>query len=347
MDRAIRVIQFGLGAIGQAAARLVLERENLQLVGAVDADPKFAGQDLGRVLGVGRDLGMPVTESIDGTLKLTDADAVIHCTGSSFAAVFPQLEEIVGNNLHCVTSCEEALVPAYRNPDLANELQTQCVSHSVSVLGTGVNPGFVMDTLAVVSTAVCQRVDAVRIRRVVDAGTRREALQRKVGAGMEKAEFEALVAEGRMGHVGLLESLVFVGQALGWSLVNISETVAPMIASGSIKTQYLSVLRGQVTGVQQVARAERAEQPGVEALRLELQMYVGAAEPRDEIEIAGKPTLRVTVPGGTPGDIATPAILVNLLPLVVAAVPGLQTMATLPLPRLSRGACPAWVNSDE
>ena len=347
MERAIRVIQFGLGAIGQAAARFVLERENLQLVGAVDANPQFTGQDLGRVAGVGRDLGLPVTETLEETLRRTDAEAVIHCTGSSFAAVFPQLEEIVGHNLHCVTSCEEALTPWYRHPDLANELQTQCVSHSVSVLGTGVNPGFVMDTLAVVSTAVCQRVDAVRLLRVVDAGTRREALQRKVGAGMDRAQFEALVAEGKMGHVGLRESLVFVGQALGWSLDQIGETVEPMIASGSIQTPYLSVLRGQVTGVRQVARAERADQPGVEALRLELQMYVGATAPRDEIEIAGNPPVRVTVPGGTPGDVATPALLVNMLPAVVAAVPGLQTMATLPLPRWSRGACPAWVGGDE
>lgn len=328
----IRVVAYGLGIIGRSAARVVLERENMELVGAVDCHPSLVGQAMGQVLEVGDDLGFSVAETLEEALEHAKADAVIHCTGSSFGVVYPQLKEIVEADLHCVTSCEEALVPRYRNPELAEELNNHCVSHSVSVLGTGVNPGFVMDTLAVVSTAVCQRVDAIRVLRVVDAGSRREALQRKVGAGLDQETFRARVEEGSLGHAGLLESLVFVAEALSWKVDNIQEQVEPVLAPSAVRTQFLSVTRGQVAGVRQVARAERA---GQEALRLELQMYVGAENPRDEIEIAGVPPLRVVIPGGTPGDVATPAILVNMLPLVAASVPGLQSMATLPLPRFT------------
>lgn len=333
MSERIRVIIYGLGVIGRSAAKLVTERAGMELVGAVDCSPTFAGRDAGEVLELGRQLGFNVTDTLAETLAETEADAVIHCTGSSFAGVLPQLREIVAANLCCVTSCEEALFPRYRYPDLAEELNTLCVSHGVGVLGTGVNPGFVMDTLATVSTAVCQRVESVKVLRVVDAGTRREALQRKVGAGMVKEDFEKLVVAGQMGHAGLLESLAFVVAALGWPGAKLDEKVEPVLTTRAIRTKYVSLLPGQVAGVRQVARAELA---GKEVARLELQMYVGADQPRDEIEIAGVPPVKLVVTGGTPGDLATPAILVNMVPALLTAGPGLHTMATLTLPRIAR-----------
>jgi len=332
MSDKIRVIIYGLGVIGRSAAKLVTERAGMELVGAVDCSPTFVGRDAGEVLELGRRLDFNVTETLAETLAEAEADAVIHCTGSSFAGVMPQLQEIVEANLCCVTSCEEALFPRYRYPDLAEELNTLCVAHGVGVLGTGVNPGFVMDTLAMVSTAVCQHVDSIKILRVVDAGSRREALQRKVGAGMVKEEFEKRVAAGKLGHAGLLESLAFVVAGMGWSGAKLGEHVEPVVTTKSIRTKFLSILPGQVAGVRQVARAELA---GKEVARLELQMYVGAEQPRDEIEIAGVPPVRMVVAGGTPGDLATPAILVNMVPALLTAGPGLHTMATLPLPRIA------------
>ena len=331
MSEKIRVIAYGLGAIGRAAGRLVTERSGMELVGAVDCSPTFVGRDVGDALELGRQLGFNVTDTLADTLAEAEADAVIHCTGSSFAGVLPQLAEIVAANLCCVTSCEEALYPRYRHPELAEELNTLCVAHGVSVLGTGVNPGFVMDTLVAVSTAVSQRVDSLRVLRVVDAGTRREALQRKVGAGMVQSDFEKLVAAGQLGHAGLLESLAFVVNELGWPAAKLDEKVEPVLTTRAIRTKYLSLLPGQVAGVKQVARAQL---DGREVARLELQMYVGAEQPRDEIEIAGVPPVRLVVTGGTPGDLATPAILVNMVPALLTAGPGLHTMATLPLPRI-------------
>jgi 4-hydroxy-tetrahydrodipicolinate reductase len=326
MSKPIRVIQYGLGAIGCAAARLVLDRPGLKLVGAVDRDPKLAGQDLGGVLGLKRKLGIAVSK------KLSAADVVIHCTTSSFEECAGQIGEIARAGMHCVTSCEEALFPYYRHPALTNKLNGLCVKYGVAAVGTGVNPGFVMDTLAVVATAICRRVDAVQVLRIVDAGTRREALQRKVGAGLTEAEFHRLAEQKKIRHVGLTESLVFIADALGWDLERVEEKIAPVLSLKEVRTPYLIVKRNAVAGVRQIARGWRDKH---EVLRLELRMYVGAPAPRDEIEIYGDPPLHFVMHGGTPGDIATPAILVNMIPRLIEAKPGFHTMRTLTLPRVA------------
>jgi hypothetical protein len=297
----LRVIAYGLGAIGQAAARVASTRPGMELVAVVD--PAQTGKEI---------CGLPVQD----VLPDVEADVVIHCTGSSFAVVYDQLAEIVSAGLSCVTSCEEALFPRYRHAELAEELNNLCVSNSVGVLGTGVNPGFVMDTLPVLLTAVSQSVRSIRVLRVVDAGTRRPALQRKVGAGLTREEFQKLADEGSIRHVGLPESLAFWAAAIGRPDDKIEETLEPVMRGD-----------GRVAGVKQVATGD--------GLTLELQMFVGAPNPRDEIHIEGEPNLHVVINGGTPGDVATPAILVNMIPRLLEAGPGLHTMATLPLPRLA------------
>jgi len=168
--------------------------------------------------------------------------------------------------------------------------------------------------------------------RVVDAATRREALQRKVGATLTKAQFDDLNQQRKIGHVGLAESLVFLADGLGWALDKLNESVAPVLARKTVKTEFLTVSKGSMAGVHQFARGIRG---GKEVLTLELQMYVGAPHPRDQIEIIGEPPLRLVLEGGVPGDIATPAILVNTLPRLVEGRPGLHTMRTLGLPRMT------------
>ena len=332
MSKPIRVIQYGLGAIGRASARVALGRPGIELVGAIDRDPKLAGKDLGEVLGLDRKLGIAVADKPVQLFAQTQADAVIHCTTSSFVEAYEQLTEIVRAGLHCVTSCEEALFPYYRHKVLAGKLDDLCVQKAVAVVGTGVNPGLVMDTLALLLTIACQSVEAVRVLRVVDAGTRREALQRKVGASLSEEEFTARGKQHKVGHVGLAESLAFLADGLGWEMDELNENLAPVIASKAVKTEFLTVEQGAVAGVRQFARGLRG---GKEVLTLELQMYVGAPNPRDMIEIVGEPPLRMTIEGGVPGDVATPAILVNTLSRLVEGRPGLHTMRTLGLPRMA------------
>src|SRR5262249_2260155 len=196
-----------------------------------------------------------------------------------------------------------------------------------TVLGTGINPGWVMDTLPIFLSGVCQEVRRVRVQRIVDASKRREPLQRKVGAGLSRAEFQQLVEAGKVRHVGLKESVTMLAEAIGWRLDEVTESTEGEIASRTIKTDYLEVQSGRVAGVRQVGRGLRG---GEELIRLELRMYVGAEGSQDAVQIEGTPNADAVLQGATHGDLATASVAVNAIPRVLNAPPGVITMKDLP-----------------
>ena len=198
----------------------------------------------------------------------------------------------------------------------------------MSVLGTGVNPGYAMDALALMLSAPCARVERVSVTRVVDAGTRRLPLQRKVGAGLNLAQFRRALTEGTVRHVGLVESAHLVASALGWKLDRVDETLEPAIAPRDLDTQELRIPAGAAAGIRQSVRAYRN---GDLAISLDLQVYVGAESPRDHILVDGDPPVDATIAGGVNGETATAAMLVNSLPRLLAAPAGLVSVRDLPL----------------
>ena len=232
--------------------------------------------------------------------------------------------------MNVVSSTEELLFPYDRHPRLSARLDEQARAHGVTVLGTGVNPGYVMDSLALMATGVCREVRRLDIERVVDAAQRRLPLQRKVGAGLTPAEFDERKRAGAFGHIGLVESALLVADGLGWPLDRVDERLEPVIAPTDVETPFLRVTAGQVAGIHHTVRGHRGES---EVLSLDLRMYVGAENPRDAIRVDGDPPIDLLVRGGVFGDTATVATLVNAVPLVVAAAPGLVTVKDLPLPR--------------
>ena len=323
---ATRVICYGLGPIGQGIARLALTRPGIEIVGAIDVDPAKLGRDLGTLL-AGAAIGVVVGDTI-GALAAANPDVVLHATGSALPRVISQFTDIMQIGADIVSTCEELSYPWTAQPQLAAELDAAARRAGVTVLGTGVNPGYAMDALPLMLTAPCAAVDAVRVLRVVDAARRRGPLQKKVGAGLTPEQFAAQVASGSVRHVGLPESLHMLATSLGWQLDSTDDLIEPVIAEHEITTEFAHVLPGHVAGVRQVASGIRG---GKEVLRLELQMYVGAANPQDTIEIDGNPPIRMTIDGGLHGDVATAAMVVNAIPSVARAVPGLASMADAPL----------------
>jgi 4-hydroxy-tetrahydrodipicolinate reductase len=317
----IRVLCYGLGPIGLGIARLAAARPGIEIVGAVDVDPAKAGRDLGELLG-GAPTGVVITDRVADAMA-AGPQAVLHATSSSLARVTAQLEELAALGVDVVSTCEELSYPWAAQPQIAAHLDRTAKAHNVTLLGTGINPGYAMDALPLMLTAPCASVRGVRVMRVVDAALRRGPLQKKVGAGLSEAEFAEQVRAGTVRHVGLPESLAMVAGSLGWALDEVRDMIEPVIAQGAIVTEFVRVEPGQVAGVRQVASGVRG---GAEVVRLELQMYVGAPDPRDEITIDGDPPIHALVPGGFHGDVATAAIVVNALPTVVRAAPGLATM---------------------
>jgi 4-hydroxy-tetrahydrodipicolinate reductase len=322
----VRVIQVGLGPIGRSTARLAWEK-GFELVGGVDIDPQLAGRDLGEVLGLDRSLGLKVTSSLEEALA-RKPDIALHTTASYLSKVGGQLKSLIQAGVNVISTTEELSYPWLADPQLAEELNQLARENGAVVLGAGVNPGFIMDALVLALTGACLQVDQVRAERVVDASTRRLPLQRKVGAGMKPEEFRALVAQKRLGHVGLRESVALIAAGLGVKPDRIDEQIEPVIAEREIKTPYLTVKPGEVAGLDQRARGYT---DGRLLIDLHLQMYVGAPNPHDAIEISGQPPLRLVIEGGTPGDQATAALVVNSIPRVLRAAPGLYTVKDLPM----------------
>lgn len=239
-----------------------------------------------------------------------------------------QLLQCLSAGCCIVSTCEELSYPLRKHPDLSAKLDAAAKDEGVALVGTGVNPGFILDKLVLTLSAVAQRVDSVKAVRVVDASKRRLPLQKKVGAGMTPEEFRAQVDAGVIKHHGLPESVAMVADGLGFAIDDITETIEPVIAQEPVQTQYLEVAPGQVAGVHQIARGTGG---GTEKIYLELRMYVGAKQPADSVELKGEPNLSLIIPGGTHGDVATAAVVVNTIPAIVAAPAGLRTSRDLPL----------------
>lgn len=320
--KAINVIFYGVGAIGGEVAKFAWTRPWLNIVGAIDADPAKIGRDLGTVLGMDAALGVEVSGDAAALLERVEADVVVLTTGSFFPAIHHQLETVVRAGLDVVTSAEELAFPTLQSPELAMKLDRLAKENGVTIKAAGVNPGFIMDSLIVFLAGASADIEHVSATRVVDCSLRRKQLQLKVGAGLTVEQFKASLGKQFFGHVGLMESAALVADALATIPDRISQAVEPVIAEQTLETAHVRVERGQVSGMRQVARCFRR---GTEVVRLEVLFHVGAPEPGDRILVTGMPNIDVTIRDGIAGDQATVAILINAIPAMLDARPGLLT----------------------
>ncbi|MFY3746707.1 dihydrodipicolinate reductase [Anaeromyxobacter sp. Red801] len=326
--RGIPVVVMGLGEIGRAIARAALARPDLELVAAVDSDPSLAGRPLGELLGVPAP-AVKIAADPKAALAAAKGGVLLLATASTLDAVRPDVERAVRAGLSVVSTCEELAYPWLRHEEDADALDRLCEQRNVAVLGTGANPGFVLDRLAAVLGHATGPVRHVRGLRVVDASRRRAALLRKIGAGLTEDAFHEAAERGEVGHVGLAESAALAATGLGLGVDEVDEELAPLVAEEDARGGPVPVLRGQVAGFTQVARVFADER---EVVRLELTIAVDADDPRDEVELDADPPLRLVVPGGVPGDAATAAAVVNAA-AAVTELRGLVTVLDLPAGR--------------
>jgi 4-hydroxy-tetrahydrodipicolinate reductase len=322
-----RVVFYGLGEIGIRALRLAIGCEGISVVGAVDTDEEKIGQDLGTLAGLEQRTGIAVSANAEGVLSASGPDVVIHTTNSLIEEITPQIQGIVSAGVNCVSSAEELFHPRPDTHQQFEAIHEKAVRHGVSVLGTGVNPGYVMDGLPLFLTKTCEAVRSVKVERVVDAATRRMPLQRKVGMGLDPDEFIKLVKEHKMGHRGLLESMYSLAAGLGWDLEKVEEKVEPVVAKKRVRTEFFTVEAGQTMGMKHRGYGYRG---GERVIILDLRMFVGPRQPLDRITIDGVPPIVVTVKGGIPGDDATASILIHSVPSVVDGKPGLMNLQRMP-----------------
>ncbi len=325
----VPVVVMGLGFIGQEIAHAALRSEELELIGAIDSSPKLVGKKISEVLGVPAGT-FKVSADLATAVGKRKGVVLLHATGSKLPQVMEQLLEAIKLGLCVVSTCEELAFPHFRHPELADKLDFAAKKANVSILGTGVNPGFVLDRLVATLGQACGPVRHVKAVRIVDARTRREALQRKVGAGLTEDEFFKLVDAEQLGHVGLAESAALCALGLGLDCDDYEEEIAPVIAEEDITGGAFPVKAGKVAGIFQSAVGL---QDGQERVRLELTIAVGAEDAGDTITLEADPKVTVKIPGGVAGDRATANTVVNAAPRVKSAEPGLLTVLELPAGR--------------
>ena len=328
MATRVKAVQYGCGPIGCSVVRFASQRPDVEIVGAIDIDKSLVGRDLGEVAGLGRKLGVSISDEADAVLSQTKPDVVFLTTSSSVKKVYPQLEQCAKAGANIVSTCEELAYPYRKEPQLSAEVDKIARANKVTVLATGVNPGFLMDYWPLVMTGVCQQVKRIKVARVQDASPRRGPFQKKIGAGCTLEEFKERVAAGTLRHVGLAESIAMVAGGLGWELDEIIESIEPIVAKSQVKTNFVTVELGQAAGVRQVGRGIRK---GEDLITLEFEASVGAGESYDTVYITGTPNMEIIIKGGTHGDVATAAIVVNSIHRVIGAPPGLVTMKDMPI----------------
>ncbi|RJS85540.1 hypothetical protein CW706_01155 [Candidatus Bathyarchaeota archaeon] len=327
----VRVLIYGIGAIGSQIVRLILKKKGFKIVGAVDISPNIRGKDLGEVIGIDRKLGIIVSGDAEKTLSSVKADIAVHATSSFLKTVYPQITSIVEHGVNVISTCEELTYPYIVDSSLAASLDSLAKKHNVTVLGAGINPGFLMDALPIVLSGACQEIKSIRVERVIDAAKRRLPFQKKIGAGLSLQEFNKRIRDGRItGHVGLEQSVSMIADALKLDLEEVKvEPVRPVIAEKPVESREIKVEEGMVAGLMQTAYGLIDQEPFI---TLVFKAYIGAEGEYDSITIEGTPRIDQRITPCVQGDLATAAVIVNSIPKVIKAPPGLKTMKDLPIP---------------
>ena len=339
MREPVRVLVLGTGRMGSAIARLVLQKEGLELVGLVGHRPESAGLDAGTALGLGRELGFAVGVDLAALADDSRAEVAIQATRSRLEDVVDEVTGLLGRGIHVISIAEQMAWPRASSPEQAARLDALARANGVGVLGTGVNPGFVLDLLVIALTGACAHVESIRAERVNDLSPYGPAVLRAQGVGLTPDEFRKGLAGGTVvGHHGFPESLGMIAAALGWELERIEEAREPIVARERRKTEFITVEPGCVAGCRHTALGYRRGRPVITLVHpQQVHPELAGVETGDTIEIEGSPRVHLAGRPEIEGGTATAALAVNMIPRLLGAPPGLWSMAELPVPAALMG----------
>jgi 4-hydroxy-tetrahydrodipicolinate reductase len=330
----IRVLILGTGQMGSGVARLLFEKSGLELVGAYGRRETRADIDLGRAIGFDEDAGVSIDNDLDAVIERTRPDIAIQATSSRLDDARNEIVTLLQHGVNVISIAEEMAYPAACSPAIASELHDLAAANGVTVLGTGINPGFILDLLIIALSGVCASIESIKARRVNDLSPYGHSVLTAQGVGLSPETFREGVVEGTVaGHIGFPQSIHMIASTLGWDIEQIEETREPIVSHHRRETPFITVEPGQAAGCLHTARAFCR---GKEVITLvhpqQIHPEMEGIETHDSIEITGMPNIRLAGTPEIPGGIATVAIAVNMIPRVLNASPGLHTMADLPVP---------------
>ncbi len=332
----MKILQWGFGAMGSGMVKQLLQRDNVEIVGVIDSNPAWLGKDIAEVLELGNKTGIIISSDPAAALKNLKPDVTLLATGSFVDEVYDQLTMIMEAGSNCITIAEEMAFPWRVYPEQSRQLDEIAKKNGVTLLGTGINPGFVLDLLVLVLTGVCGHVNSISAARINDLSPFGPTVMKTQGVGTSPEDFAAGVELGAIvGHIGFQQSIAMIAAALGWELDEIRETKEAIVSKTHRESKYIKVEPGMVAGCRQRGYGIMNGQTVIEMDHpQQIQPEKEEVFTGDYIKIEGDMHIDMSMKPEIPGGLGTINVAVNMIPQVFAARPGLVSMVDLPIPHV-------------
>ena len=339
MPEKLKVAVLGTGQMGSGIVKLLRRKEGVEIVGVYGRRADRAGVDVGEAIGLDEKMGVALTADLPGMLSSTKPVVVIQATCSRVEQAADEIKAAVQGGANVISIAEEMAYPFYEAPGLAEEIDVLAVENKVTVLGTGINPGFVLDLLVISLTGVCYKVESITAKRINDLSPYGPSVLQTQGVGITPEAFKKGVADGSVvGHFGFPESISMIATALGWKIDKIEQTRDPIISKVHRQTQFVKIEPGLTAGCTHTAKGYMDGKPVVHLIHpQQVHPHLEDVQTGDYIEIKGEPNVSFSSGPEIPGGIGTIALAVNMIPQVVTGLPGMKTMADLPAPAAIMG----------
>ena len=338
---AVKVAIWGFGAMGSGMARMILKKQGFEITGVCDLNPNFVGRNIFDILNIeqGSHPDVVVSSNIDEVVSEKSCDVVLLATDSFTKKAFPKIKAMLEKKVNVISTAEEMAYPQAKEPELAQEMDRLAKENGVTVLGTGINPGMMMDLLVVCLSGVMENVEEISVKRINSLSPFGPAVMEEQGVGVTVQEFEeGLKNDTIAGHVGFIESVQMMADALGWKCDGFKQQMKPIITNIDRKSPYGFAKAGDVAGVDMTAQGTV---DGVEKIKMyhpqQIEPELEGVSTGDYINIKGTPEVNMAINPEIDGGIGTIAMCVNMIPHVINAKSGLKTMIDLPVPRAIMG----------
>lgn len=337
----IKVVIWGFGAMGSGMAKMLLNKKGVDIVGVCDMHPERVGKDIFEILGVERGDRKPVVvnNNIEEVLTEKCCDVCLCATDSFTKNAFPRLKFALEKKVNVISTAEEMSYPQAQNPELAAELDKIANDNGVTILGTGINPGLIMDLLVVTLTGCMLDVDHIEAKRVNSLSPFGPAVMEEQGVGITVDEFNSGVNDGSLaGHVGFAESIRMIGDGIGWPIEKIETQMKPIVTSVDRKSPYGFAAAGNVAGVNMTGQGYVNGELRIDMIHpQQIEPEMEGTFTGDYITIKGTPEVNMAIKPEVEGGLGTIAMCCNMIPHVINSGSGLKTMLDLPVPRAIMG----------
>ncbi|MEG1528540.1 MAG: 2,4-diaminopentanoate dehydrogenase [Clostridia bacterium] len=337
----IKVAIWGFGAMGSGICKTLLGKKGVDIVGVCDIHPLRVGKSIFEMLKVERGdrADVLVQSDISKVVFNKNCDIAVLATDSYTAKAFDKIKYIVEQGVNVISTAEEMSYPKAQQPKLAQKIDLLAKEHNVSVLGTGINPGLIMDLLVVCLTGCMTDVTGIEAKRVNSLSPFGPAVMEEQGVGISVKEFEDGVTSGKLaGHVGFAESVNMIADALSWKIDKFTQQMKPIVTTVDRKSPYGKADAGDVAGVNMTGQAYVDGEVKINMIHpQQIEPEMEGTFTGDYITLAGNPPVSMSIKPEVNGGIGTIAMVVNMIPACINADSGLVTMIDLPVPRAIMG----------